>query len=230
MSTDRDDKNDRDEVVSAAYRELAGETTPAHLDARVLRQAKEHAAAPYRGRVRWTQPVAWAAMIVVTLAILLEVSELPEPPPPGFAVPAEPAANGAPAETTAERAAAETVVELPEAAAAAPARAREDAAAATNEVRADEAFGGADLDAFRQAEERAREQVGAATERETRLRSVAAPAARTLQTEAACDEEARRLPERWLECIKALRADGEFAAAERELAELRSAHPELELP
>lgn len=241
MSTDRDDLSDRDEVVSAAYRELSEETTPGHLDAAILALAKERAGTPDRGRVRWTQPVAWAAMIVVTLAILLQVAELPEPPPPGLVIPAGPAASDAAPEPGSAPPAEPAPGPAADAApAAAPSRRQERAVPATAErteadapaaQRTDDTFGDVDATMIREAEQRAREQTGSSVAKDAPLRpAVSATAFEAARPGPACDEDARSSPGRWLECIEELREAGDVAAAERELAELRAAHPGLELP
>ncbi len=79
MTNDRD-KMTADRSVSATYRELADERAPARLDEKVLRRA---AAAP-RARAgigrAWMKPVAWAATIGLSLAIVLELTQLPQAP------------------------------------------------------------------------------------------------------------------------------------------------------
>lgn len=72
------DERQQDDTVSAEYRELAREKTPAHLDARVLGMARKHAKRPsYAGSIRWTRPLAWAATITLCLAITLEIARTP---------------------------------------------------------------------------------------------------------------------------------------------------------
>ena len=74
MSNDQDKK-----TVSDAYRDIATETTPAALDDKVLRMAEREAKTRYGLARSWTRPVAWAAMIGLSLAVVLEVSQTPEP-------------------------------------------------------------------------------------------------------------------------------------------------------
>ena len=80
MTNDRD-KMTADRSVSATYRELANEKAPAGLDAKVLQSA---AALPRArsgiGRA-WMKPVAWAATIGLSLAIVLELTQVPSAPP-----------------------------------------------------------------------------------------------------------------------------------------------------
>ena len=80
--------DERDAEVSARYRELAQERTPKHLDKAVLSAAAE-AARPRYSRLRsWTRPLAWAATVVLSVALVLEVSKLPTPDSQVFEVPA----------------------------------------------------------------------------------------------------------------------------------------------
>ena len=79
MTNDRDNTT-ADPSVSAAYRQLADESAPAGLDEKVLHRA---AAAPRVdagiGRA-WMKPVAWAATIGLSLAIVLQMTQLPQAP------------------------------------------------------------------------------------------------------------------------------------------------------
>lgn len=72
--------------VSSLYRELAQEQTPDHLDTQVLKDAKRAARSGYARSRRWTRPLAWAAMIMLCLAITLQLTRLPGPEtlPPGL--------------------------------------------------------------------------------------------------------------------------------------------------
>ena len=79
MTNDRDNTT-ADPSVSATYRQLADERAPADLDDKILHRA---AAAPRVdsgiGRA-WMKPVAWAATIGLSLAIVLEMTQLPQAP------------------------------------------------------------------------------------------------------------------------------------------------------
>jgi len=72
----------RDNIVSAAYKDLANERTPEHLDQRVLAMAAGSAKDPSYSRwISWARPVAWAATITLCLAITLELARQPEVQP-----------------------------------------------------------------------------------------------------------------------------------------------------
>jgi hypothetical protein len=69
MTTDRDQ-----ERVSSAYRDLAQESSPAELDRRILDAAGRQGRSRYGIARAWMRPVAWAATIGLSFAILLEVT------------------------------------------------------------------------------------------------------------------------------------------------------------
>lgn len=79
MTTERD-QDTRDELVSNTYRELGAPNTPEHLNKTILQMASDDGR---RGGVRntlylaWMKPVAWAATIGLSLAIVLELTEVP---------------------------------------------------------------------------------------------------------------------------------------------------------
>jgi len=88
----------RDPRVSAAYKEVADERTPEHLDHVILNAARAAARPRWNRAIAWLRPAAWVATIGVCLAIVIEISLLPEQEqvefdsPPQAAAPAEPAA------------------------------------------------------------------------------------------------------------------------------------------
>ena len=79
MTTERE-KGEMDKLVSETYRELGVEKAPEHLNQNILRMA---AADGKLGRSNgffsgaWMKPVAWAATIGLSLAIVLELTEVP---------------------------------------------------------------------------------------------------------------------------------------------------------
>ncbi len=90
MSDERE-TDERDELVSEAYRGLGAQTAPEGLNQTILRLAESHVK---RGGTSgflfaaWMKPVAWAATIGVSLAIVLEVTRVPTASLPSVAVPA----------------------------------------------------------------------------------------------------------------------------------------------
>lgn len=68
-----------DSRISDIYRDIARERTPEHLDKAVLREAAR-AAQPRYSRLRlWTRPAAWAAVVLISATLLLQVSQLQPP-------------------------------------------------------------------------------------------------------------------------------------------------------
>lgn len=64
-----------DDKVSQAYRSLADEKTPVHLDRKILEMAAAEAQQPRYSRwMAWSRPLAWAATITLCLAITLELT------------------------------------------------------------------------------------------------------------------------------------------------------------
>ena len=67
-----------DPAVSSIYRDLARERTPASLNESILRQAARGAGHGYSHSLAWLRPMAWAATIGLSLAIVIELAEIPQ--------------------------------------------------------------------------------------------------------------------------------------------------------
>lgn len=242
MSTDktgREQSRDDDARVSAAYRETATGSTPEHLDKLVLGSAAR-AARPRLGRMRrWTRPLAWAATIALSVAIVLEVSRSPWPD----GVPETPALELMRIDEPSAAKAGATGAAMPAVAAdeagvspqpvAAPdallsrqrASERPEAAPAT----------GADAEAERAEAPLTTEQDMALGESAATppvaARKMALPATTGLREEAtepaACDADARSTAENWLACIEQLEKSGQAAAAARERELFVAAFPDF---
>ena len=78
-----------DPLVSRTYRESASERVPDALDRAVLQQAKQNASKPYSRSIIWLRPMAWAATIGLSLAIVIELANLPQPDSALLAPPGE---------------------------------------------------------------------------------------------------------------------------------------------
>ena len=70
----------RDSLVSDTYRGTATERAPEHLNAAVLKTAAAVARPQYSLLRTWTRPVAWAAVVVLSFGLVLELTKAPEPP------------------------------------------------------------------------------------------------------------------------------------------------------
>jgi hypothetical protein len=224
MSTDTTgsgQNRENDVRVSAAYRESATGGTPQHLDDLVLRRAAM-AVRPPLGRLRsWTRPLAWAATIALSVAIVLEVARTPAPD----GVPATPAVEmrhiERPGATKTEATAADRpAVAADEAGVSPPPEAslsRQGAGESLETAPAAETAGR--IDARLQAEQEL-EIKGSAATPPAAARKTAVPATTGLGEDAAgpdaCDADARSTAESWLACIERLEKSGQTAAAERE--------------
>ena len=72
MSEDRNN-GIGDSAVSDAYRDVATERAPASLNEAVLHNAAAHASKGYAHSMMWMRPLAWAATVVLSLAIVVQV-------------------------------------------------------------------------------------------------------------------------------------------------------------
>jgi hypothetical protein len=208
-----------DDTVSAAYRELASEQSPTHLDKAVLRLAENHVQrANYSRSVFWARPLAWAATIALCLAITMEITRVPTPEETADSVEAGPLpetddATSGLAEKL-ENAPAPTAAYSDDRAAAAPARnkrADDDASPAASFELLNK-----DTPMLRQAEEMARLQIG--TNAEERERP------------SGCPEEDRAEPASWLLCIESLEEIGDYDAAALERESLEEIFTDFKLP
>ena len=225
------------EMVSARYRQLAGERTPAHLDQKILQLAASHASrTDYARSINWTRPLAWAATIALCLAVTLELSRVPAPeevanrpesksfPATAYTdadqplaeksavVPEQPAAVGLARKVESDAAIVDTSSDERQRPASARYQGVEDVAAAAPAFE----LSSKDAQLVRQAEEMARLQTG--TNAEQRAIS------------SRCTDEVRAEPESWLECIEALEEIGDHEAALVERESLVAVFPDFKLP
>jgi len=195
--TDEGNTENVDELVSDLYRELPVPQTPDHLNRSILQMAAGQSSGSDKFLfASWIKPVAWAATIALSLAIVLDLSELPKTLP-GDNQPS------APAEDVLLELAVEDKGKKDSFAASAPAAARPVARKLAAER----------SDAGRQRSgERVASLVSFADKRE-------------LDSAAACDEEARKSAKDWLACIKSLRESGAIELADREYAAFLTENP-----
>ena len=209
MTTDTDDRR-----VTDSYRDLASEQTPVDLDERILAMAVAEARTRYGLTRGWIRPVAWAATIALSLAFILEISQLTDGPTPAELPAATPTPT--PAGSYLESA-------------AQPDSAQSDATSG-------DSFAAEDMNRDHEAEEPARMRADKARATKAIVDAPAAAlhAARSLEkTESAqmyCDEAARRAADSWYECILRLREEGLMAEAASEIEALRDAFPAFREP
>lgn len=68
---------DTDALVSQSYREVTDQCAPEHLNRAILKKAANAARPRYLRLITWTRPMAWAATIVLSVALVLEVTQEP---------------------------------------------------------------------------------------------------------------------------------------------------------
>ncbi|HSN52125.1 MAG TPA: hypothetical protein VLS87_06305, partial [Woeseiaceae bacterium] len=213
-----------DPRVSAAYREMADERTPEHLDHVVLNAARSAARPRWNAAIGWLRPAAWVATIGVCLAIVVEISLLQDE---GIVAP------DGPAPMTAAPPAAVSPAKAP----AAKAERFEKAVPAATEPAAAEslqkAARGASADAAMRSHET--EAVNELRRQEDVVEDTAsnrllhmAPATSSIEeavTERYCDETQTADANTWLECILELERRGLHEAARLERERLAAAFP-----
>ena len=229
MTTEQDNQR-----VSDAYRDIATQTAPADLDEKVLKLAAEAVPSRYGLARAWVRPLAWAATIALSLAFVLEMSQLNDTPeavvqdemPEQRALIDERARSDADLMKAKEEQDARHGIAAKHAPAAAPVPAVVEAEAE-------------DMVPLREAEEAVRQQSANAPVEEvvvydagTEVEEIQAAASRTNLSyltapddEVFCDTAARATADDWYACIEALRKEGLTAAADGELEALRESFP-----
>lgn len=234
MNNERDDREATDEALRVIYRGMSSERTPEKLDQLVLREASRAVRSPYLAPLRWSRPLAWVTVIVVSFAIVLQVTDLPRPetgdPHLPEAVERADDDAGLAREDPAWRPAAG-------AAGSAPVEARQETivrSAAEAPVPGPAAEPAGQADSASPAAERAasRASVQSAAAGRAPLQQAAGLAERSEQQPPAldCDAAERADPEAWYACIERLRESGLDAAADEQLEALVEAFPEFEPP
>jgi hypothetical protein len=242
--TTTDPAAERDSGVSSAYRDVATERAPEHLDRAILEAAAREARPRYSRLRLWTRPVAWAAVVMLSVTLILQTNQAPlnSEYAPASSRPAFDAdelreqdgefldANKRAADEVAERKA-EAPVRKSELSAN-----REQAPTDVQGLRV------TDDTLLERAEEMALIQQGASEQPQpasaARQRaatqasadSVASFVASPADTPSLCDETAKAQPETWLECIVELEAAGHDVAASEERELLAKAFPDFDAP
>lgn len=218
MSNEREPMNG-DDRISATYRDLATERAPDTLDRRILAEARRGAATRYGMLRGWTRPVAWAAMIGISLAIVLQVSQTPETPVMPLDESSGPAEIGEPG-------AIRRSGKLREDAATAGKPAAP--AAAGQETQYDQAQVKTPASLLKLMPAPAASKVASPETSNDSAEGLSATTADSAPgDEPMCPDSSRAEPADWLACIEALRNRGEIEAAARELERFRAAFPDF---
>ena len=205
------ESNHNDPRVSEAYQGLATEGTPPELDRRILAMAAGKSRSRYGMARAWVRPVAWAATIGLSLAIVLEISQLKY-------------------ETTPQLDA-DNVETLEEALILDDAPAREDDDNRTRRESAKRSDAPAPVQLSVPAEEQARSRSGSEPAAAAAVQALSFDAATTLEKKEQvryCDPDLRSSAETWYTCIEDLLAQGLADAADSELVLLLTEFPDFE--
>ena len=73
-----------DAVVTQVYRDTADEHAPETLNRAILRHAAKAARPRYSRLIFWTRPMAWAATVMLSVAIVLQLTQVPVPESASF--------------------------------------------------------------------------------------------------------------------------------------------------
>jgi len=248
------ESNHNDPRVSEAYKDLATEMTSPELDRKILAMAAGKSRSRYGVARAWVRPVAWAATIGLSLAIVLEISQLGYQATPQLdadnaetleeaLIPDEAPAkenddnrtqrepvkrSDAPAPVQLSVPTAKQASSPPAAAETAPAR---DVELATDSVTVSDDFVADDMSMLREAEEQARSRSGSDPASAAAVEALSFGAATTLEKKEQvryCDQDVRSSAETWYTCIEDLRAQGLADAADSELVLLLTDFPNFE--
>jgi len=226
---------DVDETVSRAYREIADESAPERLNQAILGLARKAARPRYARSRAWTRPLAWAATVALSVAVVLEVMQLPAPDSVSFDK-VEPEAGvqrDAPLDALEE--------ELP--AAIAPGRTSNFAAQPPEKSDLMRKTAAKSEPVFEERKRKASEKIAEpapaiaapasadvfemADDREEAIRMQGFALSSSI---AVCPDELTREPSTWLECIEELEAAGRSDEASEQRRLLRETFPDFESP
>lgn len=247
-----------DTLVSQTYREAAVEQVPDELDQAVLQRARQHSSDRYSRSVIWLRPMAWAATIGLCLAIVVEISNVPQPTAEQLARP-----TAADLMTTGGKLDEKTVpvkritggtATTDTNKAIAPQRAETEVLRQRARKTIDDQgrVSLQDVPQHSKTEARESEFVPAETresleskdngallapmleeaDRVSGLRTItitASPAA-AAEPQATCDVKVRATPQTWLECIEALEEDGLDDVARKQREQLQAVFPNFDMP
>ena len=214
--------------VSDAYRDIATQTTRPEIDEQVLKLAATGMRSRYGLARAWVRPLAWAATIALSVALVLELTQ--DVVAPGAVIQEE--ALDERVATDADLMQATDAKDVPQNAAKRMPDARPEAAAPAP-------LGAGNLAPLREAEEQARMRSADAPVDSPPV-AVAEPPASASAEEAKslvasdatfpgwCDAEARATANSWHACIEDLLEEERFAEAEQEREAFNLAFPDFE--
>ena len=228
-----------DPLVSSSYQESASERTPDALNRSVMQQAREQVRKRFFRPVAWLRPMAWAATIGLSLAIVIELTTLPQP---AFEIlPIEVPASGTQVlrEVEAPR---RQEASAPEVNSPADLEVKPFGPRARKTITDEGRVRLQDAGSLHKAEVAVSEAIAVPAEivAEEKLlmgdrldvdsNDALAMQAASSVISVPCAGDIRDLPESWLECIKSLEKDGLVDLADFQRKQLQQAFPDFELP
>ncbi len=254
QDNDKHEAMDFDPQVSAHYEKFADEKAPANLDRAVLHEARRAVRADNRSGSfgAWFRPVAFMAMVGLSLAIILDLSDagifsppadmsFDTAPPDPVKVPDESATDAArrnlPQMTVSEVMRQKKSVATQTPAVDVPVNSSNNAGVAKSRAAVvNDAFTAEIKDAEQRVEKtEAAVDANLQSQPDTAVQFTAPQA--TIATEAhlvvepvACSNEQKSAVEEWWKCIETLRQSGLAVAADREFENLRENFPDFEAP
>ena len=82
MTNERDRTDigaETDAVVTQTYRDTTNERAPESLNRAILDRAAKASRPRYSRLMTWTRPMAWAATVMLSVAIVLQLTQTPAP-------------------------------------------------------------------------------------------------------------------------------------------------------
>jgi hypothetical protein len=233
-----------DPLVSSAYRESASERAPDMLNYSVMQQAREQLRKGFFRPVVWLRPMAWAATIGLSLAIVIELSTLPQPAfeMPTINVPASGTQVLREVEAPRRSEAGSEQPNLPEANSPADLEVKPFGPRARKTITDEGRVTLQDAGSLHKTELAAPAAIAAPTEiaaeekqlmqdrLEVDSNDALAMQATSSMISPPCAGDIRDLPESWLECIERLQNDGLVDQADSQRKQLQQAFPDFKLP
>jgi len=226
---------DSDALVTQTYREVADQCAPEHLNQAILKEATNAARPRYSRLITWTRPMAWAATVMLSVALVLELSKVPTPELATFETDSGKFEVASPKTGLADDATTELLEEsgFP---AMPPGRASN--ADAEAPIQIETMKSAAKQTPFESGlEKRQRSGLQKVRVEEQNLPATAATPASfavsaSLESSAAasCSEEMTAAPATWLECIEDLETAGRAEEANQQRQQLQMFFPDFELP
>jgi len=213
---------DTDALVTRTYREVADQCVPEHLNRAILQEATSAARPRYSRLITWTRPMAWAATVMLSVALVLEVTQAPEPeaviPDSSPNIPEVATPQITPLKSRLKNRQRLDVRQ----------KLLDDQIAPAAAVSAD-AFKLEDPEMLQRAEDMAEIRSGSNQDVDQAAPFAASRSSKVAAT-AVCSDDAIADPATWLECIESLEQAGLIEEANQQRQLLMSAFPGFELP